>query len=72
MNAKLFDLLWRKYWINTLTSNPLIRDRALFSNQIQDLTEKVKQAESQMGKLVIETKTLDRPLPKLCKDRYVN
>ncbi len=72
LNARLFELLWKKYWINTLTSNPVISDRKLFKAQIEDLAEKVSRCESalpQSGRLNLE-KPKDSALAKLCKERY--
>jgi len=45
------DLLWNKYWVNTLSSNPLLGNRDYVAGQISDLAEKLEQAENQMAHL---------------------
>ena len=72
-NSKLFDLLWKKYWIQTLATHPLIADKEHFGKQIQDLAEKVKDAESsvsQSSRLFMENPGERTQLSKVCKDRY--
>ncbi|KXS22076.1 putative JUN activation binding protein variant 2 [Gonapodya prolifera JEL478] len=49
LDAHLLDLLWNKYWVNTLSSSPLITNRPFRSRQILDLAEKLEQAESSIS-----------------------
>ena len=37
LDAHLLDLLWNKYWVNTLSSSPLITTRDLTSGQYADI-----------------------------------
>lgn len=46
LDSELLGLLWKKYWVNTLSQSPLISNRAYAVSQIADLHEKLKRAES--------------------------
>mmetsp|Transcript_25326 Transcript_25326/g.70833 ORF Transcript_25326/g.70833 Transcript_25326/m.70833 type:complete len:351 (+) Transcript_25326:120-1172(+) len=48
LDAHMLDLLWNKYWVNTLSSSPLLGNRDFVVGQISDLGEKLEQAESQL------------------------
>jgi hypothetical protein len=37
LDAGLLDLLWAKYWVNTLASSPLLATRDLTAGQIRDI-----------------------------------
>ena len=43
LDAKLLDLLWNKYWQNTLSQSPLVTNRAYTTSQIRDLADKLAQ-----------------------------
>ncbi|SPO28137.1 probable COP9 signalosome subunit 5 CSN5 [Ustilago trichophora] len=43
LDTKLLDLLWNKYWQNTLSQSPLVTNRAYTTDQIADLAEKLAQ-----------------------------
>ncbi|XP_072953602.1 COP9 signalosome complex subunit 5-like isoform X2 [Typha angustifolia] len=49
LDCHLLDLLWNKYWVNTLSSSPLLGNRDYVAGQISDLAEKLEQAENQMA-----------------------
>uniref|UniRef100_A0A803LYQ7 MPN domain-containing protein n=2 Tax=Chenopodium quinoa TaxID=63459 RepID=A0A803LYQ7_CHEQI len=49
LDCHLLDLLWNKYWVNTLSSSPLLGNGDYVAGQISDLAEKLEQAENQMG-----------------------
>ncbi|KAM7265601.1 hypothetical protein ACFE04_003284 [Oxalis oulophora] len=49
LDSHLLDLLWNKYWVNTLSSSPLLGNGDYVAGQISDLAEKLEQAESQMS-----------------------
>ncbi|KXJ28941.1 COP9 signalosome complex subunit 5 [Exaiptasia diaphana] len=51
LDKKLLDLLWNKYWVNTLSSSSLLTNAEYTNQQIADLSEKLEQAESQVGRL---------------------
>jgi len=37
LDTQLLDMLWHKYWVNTLASSPLITTRDLATGQITDI-----------------------------------
>ncbi len=39
LDSHLLDLLWNKYWVNTLSSSPLLATRELLAGQLQDIGE---------------------------------
>ncbi|PWA62629.1 COP9 signalosome 5A [Artemisia annua] len=45
LDCHLLDLLWNKYWVNTLSSSPLLGNGDYVAGQISDLAEKLEQAE---------------------------
>ncbi|XXG64458.1 hypothetical protein AAC387_Pa05g2409 [Persea americana] len=49
LDSHLLDLLWNKYWVNTLSSSPLLANRDYVAGQISDLAEKLEQAENQLS-----------------------
>eukprot|EP00252_Welwitschia_mirabilis_P018205 TRINITY_DN40478_c0_g1_i1.p1 TRINITY_DN40478_c0_g1~~TRINITY_DN40478_c0_g1_i1.p1 ORF type:complete len:358 (+),score=54.14 TRINITY_DN40478_c0_g1_i1:343-1416(+) len=76
LDSHLLDLLWNKYWVNTLSSSPLLGNRDYVAGQISDLAEKLEQAESQlahsrMGSFLIHPqrkKEEESQLAKITKD----
>jgi len=48
LDSHLLDLLWNKYWVNTLSSSPILGNREYVAGQIGDLAEKLEQAEGQL------------------------
>eukprot|EP01090_Pellita_catalonica_P014270 TRINITY_DN3590_c0_g2_i1.p1 TRINITY_DN3590_c0_g2~~TRINITY_DN3590_c0_g2_i1.p1 ORF type:complete len:338 (+),score=67.30 TRINITY_DN3590_c0_g2_i1:106-1119(+) len=48
LDENLLNLLWNKYWVNTLSSNPLLSNRDYFAGAIGDVAEKMDQAENQL------------------------
>jgi len=74
LDSQLLDLLWNKYWVNTLSSNPLLSNRDYTAGQIADLAEKLEQAETQlahsgrMGGFFVAEKKEDSQLSKITKD----
>ncbi|KAJ6732138.1 hypothetical protein OIU79_003288 [Salix purpurea] len=49
LDCHLLDLLWNKYWVNTLSSSPLLGNGDYVAGQISDLAEKLEHAESQLA-----------------------
>ncbi|KAF1835592.1 Mov34-domain-containing protein [Decorospora gaudefroyi] len=49
LDAKLLEALWNKYWVQTLSSSPLISNRDYGTKQISDLARKMLQ-ENASGK----------------------
>lgn len=39
LDSYMLDLLWNKYWVNTLSSSPLLGTRDLRTGQIADIGE---------------------------------
>jgi len=75
LDSHLLDLLWNKYWVNTLSSNTLLSNRDYTAGQISDLSEKLEQAETHLthsgrmgGYFVPEKKKEESQLSKLTKD----
>jgi len=74
LDSHMLDLLWNKYWVNTLSSCPLLGNREFAAGQISDLAEKMEQAESQlqhsgrMGFLLPDRQKEESPLTKLSRD----
>ena len=46
LDAHMLELLWNKYWVNTLSSSPLAGNRAFVAGQVADLAEKLEAAEA--------------------------
>ncbi|KAG7589744.1 JAB1/MPN/MOV34 metalloenzyme domain [Arabidopsis suecica] len=49
LDSHLLDLLWNKYWVNTLSSSPLLGNGDYVAGQISDLAEKLEQAENHLA-----------------------
>ena len=49
LDAEMLDVLWNKYWVNTLSSSPARANRAFVATQIEDLARKMTHAESHPG-----------------------
>ncbi|XP_044947648.1 COP9 signalosome complex subunit 5-like, partial [Hordeum vulgare subsp. vulgare] len=49
LDSHLLDLLWNKYWVNTLSSSPLLGNTDYVAGQIFDLADKLEQAEGQLA-----------------------
>jgi COP9 signalosome complex subunit 5 len=49
LDSRLLDLLWNKYWVNTLSSSPTLTNREFTTRQITDLSGKLEQAETQLA-----------------------
>lgn len=51
LDKRLLDMLWNKYWVNTLSSSTLLTNSSYTTQQISDLSEKLEQAEGQVGRI---------------------
>lgn len=76
-DSHILDLLWNKYWVNTLSASPLISNRDFAAGQISDIAEKLEQADAQLlhgarltGRLgpSSDKKKDDGVLTKICRD----
>eukprot|EP01100_Stratorugosa_tubuloviscum_P014580 TRINITY_DN7908_c0_g1_i1.p1 TRINITY_DN7908_c0_g1~~TRINITY_DN7908_c0_g1_i1.p1 ORF type:complete len:329 (-),score=146.01 TRINITY_DN7908_c0_g1_i1:131-1117(-) len=52
LEMKLLDILWNKYWINTLSSSSLVTNRDHVTRQIVDLADKVEQSASNLSQTI--------------------
>lgn len=43
LDSHMLDLLWNKYWVNTLSSSPLLANREFAAGQIADIADKLEQ-----------------------------
>jgi len=76
LDSNLLDLLWNKYWVNTLSQSPIVTNRDYTAGQITDLAEKLEQAETGLshtgrmggGYFSSEKKKEESQLSKLTKD----
>ncbi|EAQ91130.1 hypothetical protein CHGG_03065 [Chaetomium globosum CBS 148.51] len=53
LDGKLLELLWNKYWVQTLAQNPLLTNRDYASSQMADVAQRVREtalAVSRAGK----------------------
>lgn len=50
LDSHLLELLWNKYWAQTLSQNPLTSNHDFTTKQIADLAEKIRRAEAAMDK----------------------
>lgn len=49
LDSQMLDVLWNKYWVNTLSSSPLQTNRGFIAGQISDLADKMEHAETQVA-----------------------
>lgn len=49
LDSRMLDVLWNKYWVNTLSSSPLQTNRSFITGQISDLADKMEHAEDTGG-----------------------
>lgn len=52
LDRRLLDSLWNKYWVNTLSSASLLTNADYTTGQILDLSDKLEQSESALGKFL--------------------
>ncbi|KAI9334961.1 JAB1/Mov34/MPN/PAD-1 ubiquitin protease-domain-containing protein [Obelidium mucronatum] len=45
LDKSVLELLWNKYWVATLSANPILMNREYNARQINDLAEKIEQAD---------------------------
>lgn len=76
----LLELLWNKYWVDTLSASPLLHNRAFCNRMIQDCAQKLEQidgssvSQSRFRMVVHEPKRRkdDNPLGKVAMDAARN
>ena len=68
LDTQLLDLLWNKYWVTTLSQNPLFTNREYSTRQMQDLSQKIRIAEKGMKATSRRPgKDADEPMDKILK-----
>ncbi|XP_022917994.1 COP9 signalosome complex subunit 5 [Onthophagus taurus] len=50
LDRRLLDSLWNKYWVNTLSSSSLLTNADYTTGQMVDLSEKLEQSETALGR----------------------
>ncbi|PHH89225.1 hypothetical protein CDD83_6457 [Cordyceps sp. RAO-2017] len=50
LDAHLLELLWHKYWVQTLSQSPLLTNRDFGSKQMLDLSSKIREATVAMSR----------------------
>lgn len=78
LDSHLLDQLWHKYWVQTLSQNPLFTNRDYGNKEMLDLSSKIKEATSVLvrsrsgamtgGPAVGATKAADKVVAKLVQD----
>ncbi|EIE80444.1 hypothetical protein RO3G_05149 [Rhizopus delemar RA 99-880] len=48
LDERLLEVLWNKYWVNTLSQSPLLTNREYATRQMSDLAQKLKQTNDSM------------------------
>ncbi|THV54579.1 hypothetical protein BGAL_0024g00440 [Botrytis galanthina] len=74
LDSHLLELLWNKYWVQTLSQSPLFTNRDYRNKQMLDLSSKIRQASSGISRNGRTTagsslsKGMDQQLMKVVKD----
>ncbi|KAH8653662.1 COP9 signalosome complex subunit 5 [Xylariales sp. PMI_506] len=74
LDSSLLELLWNKYWVQTLSQSPLFTNREYGNKQLLDLGSKIREAtgilqrSSRGGHIFQQSKAVDAELEKLARD----
>lgn len=75
LDAQIINLLWNKYWANTVSASPLLANRAFMGGQLTDIASKLEKAaewvdgRGRMGPRVLSSKGDSKDeLKKVVKD----
>lgn len=73
LDSNLLELLWNKYWVNTLSANPLSATKGYMTSSLRDLSAKIDGVESSLSHgarmAYFSSKKKDESqLSKICKD----
>ncbi|RDL39508.1 Mov34-domain-containing protein [Venustampulla echinocandica] len=74
LDTHLLELLWNKYWVQTLSQSPLFTNREYSSKQMLDLSSKIREAASSVaraGRTPVGThvnKAVDEKMDKAVRD----
>ncbi len=76
LDSHLLELLWNKYWVQTISQSPLFTNREYSSKQILDLSSKVREAATGIARAgrtpthASAIKSMDQQLEKVLRDSY--
>jgi COP9 signalosome complex subunit 5 len=51
LDSDVLDVLWNKYWVNTLSTSPLLTNRNFIAGQVTDLAEKLENIDTQSSQV---------------------
>ncbi|OBR13420.1 Mov34/MPN/PAD-1 family protein [Colletotrichum higginsianum IMI 349063] len=78
LESHLLELLWHKYWVQTLSQSPLITNRDYGNKQMLDLASRIKETTTQVARQargasgpnahIVGTRKVDGLIAKLVKD----
>lgn len=74
LDTHLLELLWNKYWVQTLSQSPLFTNRDYSSKQMLDLSSKIRQAGNNIQRIgraptgAVQSKAMDQQLEKVVRD----
>ncbi|KAK8855947.1 COP9 signalosome complex subunit 5 [Apiospora arundinis] len=79
LDTKLLELLWNKYWVQTLSQSPLLTNRDFGNKQMLDLGSKIREASQVISRSIrgggggmfgqaMTTRAADNDLEKLSRD----
>lgn len=75
LDSHLLELLWHKYWVQTLSQSPLLTNRDYGNKQMLDLSSKIKEATGNItrnragqGMMGSGTKSTDKAVERLAKE----
>ncbi|VDL83123.1 unnamed protein product [Nippostrongylus brasiliensis] len=69
LDSHILSALWNTYWLNTLSSSPLLTNAGYINNQINDLSLKLKQVEKKWARCE-RTNDVFEQLDKAVKDAH--
>lgn len=72
LDTHLLELLWHKYWVQTLSQNPLVTNRDYGSKQLLDLSSKIREATTSISRSrtgqMSSSKAIDKTIDKLATE----
>ncbi|KAJ8121727.1 hypothetical protein ONZ43_g1895 [Nemania bipapillata] len=76
LDTHLLELLWSKYWVQTLTQSPLLTNRDYSNKQILDLSSKIRladqsvQSSGRSSNIFQGTRKVDAEMEKLAQTSH--
>ena len=62
LDSDVLDVLWNKYWVNTLSTSPLQTNRNFIAGQVTDLAKRMENIETPVKPSWTDWKSVDRRL----------